>query len=79
MEDKKLAILKPPIDKYSVEIVPPSISLLVKPNGSLIPEHWMMFKVGEIVTIKNYTFKVAYTNESTLLLEPTGPVLVGKD
>jgi len=52
-------------------------SKLVRPNGEPVPDHWPIFTVGELVTVKNYTFKVAYIGESTLLLEPTGPLLVG--
>jgi len=52
---------------------------LVRPNGSPVPEHWSVFKVGEEIVIKNYTFKVAYIGESTLLFEPVGPVIVGEN
>ena len=51
---------------------------LLRPDGSEVPEHWSVFQVGERVVIKNYTFKVAYIGEGTLLLEPAGPVLVGE-
>ena len=51
---------------------------LFRGDGSRVPEHWSVFSVDEIVTIKNYTFKVAYIGESTMLLEPAGPVLVGE-
>lgn len=52
---------------------------LVRPDGSPVPEHWSIFTVGECVAIKTHTFRVAYIGESTLLLEPIGPVLVGQD
>lgn len=52
---------------------------LLRPDGSPVPEHWSVFTVGEVVTLKNYTFKIAYIGESALLLEPHGPVLVGQD
>lgn len=41
--------------------------------------HWSIFRVGEIVVVKGYCFRVAYINETTLVLEPTGPTLVGTD
>ena len=50
---------------------------LLRPDGTPVPDHWSVFTVGENVVVKNYTFKVAYIGESTLLLEPVGPVLVG--
>jgi hypothetical protein len=50
---------------------------LLRPNGEPVPEHWMVFRQGELVVLKNYTFKVAYMNEGTLVLEPAGTVLVG--
>jgi hypothetical protein len=52
---------------------------LLRPNGEPVPEHWPVFSVGEKVVVKNYTFKVAHIGESHLLLEPTGPLLVGED
>jgi len=45
-------------------------SQLVKIDGSPIPKHWTVFKVGELITIKDYTFKVAYIGESNILFEP---------
>ena len=50
---------------------------LLRPDGSPVPEHWSIFTVDEHVNVKNYTFKVAYIGEQTLLLEPVGPILVG--
>jgi len=48
-------------------------SQLVRPNGQPVPPHWPVFSVGELVTLKDYTFRVAYINEGTLLLEPVRP------
>jgi len=45
-------------------------SELVRPNGSPVPAHWAIFTAGELVAIKGHTFKVAYINEATLILEP---------
>jgi hypothetical protein len=50
---------------------------LVRPDGTPVPEHWSTFKVGENVVIKNYTFKVAYIGETSILFEPVGPVMIG--
>lgn len=47
---------------------------LVRPDGSKVPKHWSTFRVGELVTIKDYTFKVAYIGEANILFEPVGPV-----
>lgn len=52
-------------------------SRLLRPDGSKVPEHWSLFSVGEHVVVNNYTFKVAYIGETSILLEPVGPVLVG--
>ena len=52
-------------------------SHLLRPDGSKVPEHWSIFSVGEHVVVNNYTFKVAYIGETSILLEPVGPVLVG--
>jgi len=51
---------------------------LVRPNGKPVPKHWSIFRIGEQVVVKDYTFKVAYVNESGLLLEPVGPVIIGE-
>jgi hypothetical protein len=52
---------------------------LVRPNGQPVPKHWSVFRVGEEVVIKDYTFKVAYIGESNILFEPVGPVVIGED
>ena len=51
---------------------------LVRPNGEPIPQHWSTFAIGETVTIKDYTFKVAYIGESNILFEPVSPVVIGE-
>ena len=51
---------------------------LLRPDGTPVPAHWSVYHVGEQVRVKSYTFRVAYIGESTLLLEPVGPALVGK-
>ena len=43
---------------------------LVRPDGSDVPKHWPVFEVGETVTIKNYTFRVAHIGEQHILFEP---------
>ena len=43
---------------------------LVRPDGSLVPKHWAIFSIGELVKLKDSTFKVIYFNESFLILEP---------
>lgn len=43
---------------------------LLRLDGSPVPRHWAIFSVDELVTVKDTTFKVAYINESTLILEP---------
>jgi len=48
---------------------------LVRPDGSPVPKHWATFAIGEHVTVKDYTFKVAYIGESTILLEPVGTLI----
>ena len=55
-----------------------SFRFLVRPNGEPVPKHWSTFKVGEEVVIKNYTFKVAYIGETSILFEPVGIVEIGK-
>ena len=53
---------------------------LIRPDGTPVPKHWSVFTVGDNVVVNNYTFKVAYMNETTLVLEPVGvAVLSTKD
>jgi hypothetical protein len=54
-------------------------SALVRPDGTPVPKHWSVFTVGEHVVVKNYTFRVAYFNETTIVLEPVGPVVLGTE
>ncbi len=46
---------------------------LIRPDGTPVPDTWMVFLVGELVEIKNYTFRVAYIGESNILFEPIKP------
>lgn len=48
-------------------------SQLVRPDGSVVPPHWAVYTAGELVVLKEHTFKVAYINECTLVLEPVRP------
>lgn len=52
---------------------------ILRPDGTPVPKHWATFCVGEQIVIKNYTFKVGYIGESTLLLEPVGPVMLERE
>lgn len=54
-------------------------SVLVRPDGSPVPKHWSVFSVGELVVIKDYTFRVAYIGEKIILFEPVGLVLDKED
>jgi len=49
------------------------------PDGTPVPKHWTVLTIGENVVIKDYTFKVAYINETTLVLEPVEVPIIGKD
>ena len=49
---------------------------LVRPDGSPVPKTWSTFAVDEHVVVKNYTFRVAYIGETSILLEPVGPIVV---
>jgi hypothetical protein len=51
--------------------------VLLRPDGSPVPAHWSVFREGEVITVKNYQFRVVYIGETSILLEPAGPVLLG--
>lgn len=48
-------------------------STLLRPDGTPVPPHWPVFTVGELVVIKDYTFRVAYIGETAILFEPVRP------
>ena len=50
----------------------------VRPNGEPVPKHWSVFKEGEELVVKNYTFRVAHIGEKHLLLEPVGIPAIGQ-
>lgn len=50
-----------------------ALNTLLRPDGTPVPKHWSIFRVGENVVIKDYTFKVAYIGEGNILFEPVGP------
>ena len=49
---------------------------LFRPDGTPVPKSWSIFKVGEKVVIKDYTFECKYIGETSILFEPVGPVIV---
>ncbi len=55
-----------------------AMKYLLRPDGSQVPKHWTTFQVGEEVDIKNYTFKVAYIGETSILFEPVGLPITGQ-
>ncbi len=50
---------------------------LLRPDGSPVPAHWCVFAVGELVSIRNCTFRVAYVGEAAILFEPAGIPIIG--
>ncbi len=60
-----------------LELPAPEGSRLLRPNGEPVPAHWTVLTVGENVVVKGYTFKVAYINETTLVLEPLSTAVIG--
>jgi len=59
------------------ELLPESnkpTKVLLRPNGEPVPPHWCVLTVGETIVIKNYTFKICYIGETSILLEPMGIV-----
>ena len=51
---------------------------LLRPNGEPVPQYWTQFQIGEVVSIKNYSFRVAYIGETAILFEPVGVVDIGR-
>jgi len=62
-ETNKFEMLK---NKELVE----KMAALIRPDGTPVPRHWPVFQTGELVVIKDYTFKVAHIGESYILFEP---------
>lgn len=56
---------------------PTPVAKLLRPNGEPVPAHWTVLALGEQVVVKGYTFKVAYINETTLVLEPVKIPILG--
>ena len=46
---------------------------LVRPDGTLVPKTWTVFKQGELIVIRDYTSRVAHIGEKHVLLEPVSP------
>jgi hypothetical protein len=62
--NKKLEILQLERDKYYPD--------LVNKDGNPIPKHEIVFKIDELVVIKDYTYRVKYIGETAILFEPVG-------
>lgn len=62
--------MNPQTNKFEQLIPDAALNQLLRPNGTPVPQHWVAFSVGELVTIKDYTFKVCYIGETAILFEP---------
>lgn len=51
---------------------------LFRPDGTEVPKHWSIFKVGERYVIEGYTFECKYIGETSILFEPAEMVLADK-
>lgn len=52
---------------------------IVKANGEPVPKHWTTLTVGELVVVKDYTFRVSYMNDASVTLEPVSPASAIKE
>lgn len=64
-------------EKVLKSLKPSKENILVRADGSPVPDHWSIFTEGEKIVIKNYTFKVVHIGETYLVLEPVGVVEIG--
>jgi hypothetical protein len=62
-------------ETHQIEKLTEAFGELLRPDGSKVPKHWTVFREGELVEVKGSTFKVAYLNESCVVLEPVSPVI----
>lgn len=65
-------------EKMCKEMGMEPVSGLLLPDGTPVPKTWSIFREGENVIVKDYTFKVVRIGESYLVLEPVGPIEIGK-
>lgn len=55
-------------------------TILVRPDGTPVSEHWSVYQADELSVSQNYTFKVGYLGGGKcMVLEPVGPVVVGEE
>ena len=78
MPEKQQSVFQEAMDRPQSEFAYEPVKLL-RPNGEPVPKHWTVLAVGQKVVVENYTFEVAHIGEKHLLLEPVGPVLLGKE
>lgn len=72
--------MNPDTNKFEPLLQNPPGTKLLRTDGSTVPDHWSTFQIDEYVAIKDYTFKVAYIGETSILFEPIGiPILQHKD
>jgi len=51
---------------------------LVLPDGSPVPDTWLVVRKGEKVVIKGHTFEVQWIGRDAILLQPV-PLEIGKE
>lgn len=50
---------------------------LYRPDGTVVPETWTKFSVGERVEIKGYTFEVTDIGEDRIVFKPVSLIVGG--
>ena len=75
---EKLSELQDDIERQIDEAMGKVNPKLLRPDGTPVPKSWTIFTVGELVVIKNYSFKVVHIGESHILFEPVSIEEVSK-
>ena len=70
--------MNPETNKFEM-LHPDLFGKILRPNGEPVPQHWTQFRDGEQVEVKGYIFEVKCIGETYMVLEPVGPIVIGKD
>jgi len=54
------------LKREAAEKIPPK---LLRSDGTEVPSHWRIFRVGERVVIRGHTFEIKYIGETAILFE----------
>lgn len=69
-ETNKFEMVKKPTIEELERLIDKHKNILIRPDGSVVPDTWLVFKEDELVVVKDHTFRIAHIGETYVVIEP---------